>query len=208
MRKGELREKILVVLLIVTFTLAVTSLLKSAGVLPKSLNNEDLPKTVTIQSEPSPPSDAKIVEDVEPAPEYYCLALNIYHESRSDNFVGRVAVADVVLNRVAHQRFPDNICDVVKQSVYIENWKGNYVPKRNMCQFSWYCDGKTDKPMEIEAWIQAFEMAKMILDQGLYVGLTEGATHYHTVSIRPDWTRDRGMIYQGTIGLHEFYRWE
>lgn len=207
MRKGELRDIIFVTLLVVVFTLAVISLLKSAIEVGDE-KNEDLSKTITIQSEPSPPSDATIVEAVEIDPAYECLALNIYYESRSDNLAGRAAVADVVLNRVADDFYPDDVCSVVKQTVWIENWKGNIVPKRNMCQFSWFCDGRSDEPRNAEAYLDAYELAQQVLEDGLYLGITEGATHYHAPYVRPKWVSDRGMNYVGAIGAHEFYRWE
>jgi len=78
--------------------------------------------------------------------ERLCLSLNVYHESRSDNLAGRISVADVVLNRVDSQHFPDTICGVVHQAKTRVNWKGNVVPVRGMCHFSWYCDGLSDEP--------------------------------------------------------------
>ena len=44
-----------------------------------------------------------------------CMALNIYHEARGDNYAGKVAVSDVVLNRVNDTRYPNTICDVIYQ---------------------------------------------------------------------------------------------
>lgn len=136
-----------------------------------------------------------------------CLALNIYHESRSDNFAGKLAVADVTINRVESNLFPNSICDVVKQTVIKVNWKGNKVPVRNKCQFSWYCDGKSDDPFEEFAWEEAQSIAKLFLTSDKYKGVTEGATHYHTQKVNPDWVDDRGMQLVGVIGEHKFYRW-
>lgn len=163
---------------------------------------------VVIGPEPVTPADEQIVEDVEPDPAYECLALNIYFESRSDNLAGRAAVADVVLNRVDDDFYPDDICSVVKQTVYVENWKGNIVPKRNMCQFSWYCDGLSDDPKDTNSFIEALELAHEVIDEGKWRGITEGSTHYHAPYVRPKWVNDRGMNYIGAVGAHEFYRWE
>ena len=99
-------------------------------------------------------------------PEAYCLAENIYFESRSDSVAGQVAVADVVLNRVRDRRYPATICEVVKQGPVKESWKTRqdpdlpdhervYFPIRNMCQFSWYCDGKAENIADKTAWAQA-----------------------------------------------------
>ena len=134
-----------------------------------------------------------------------CLALNIYHESRGDSLAGQAAVADVVLNRVKESRYPDTVCGVVKQAVLVENWKGNIVPKRNQCQFSWFCDGLSDEPRDLDAWSEAYTLAEETMN-GAWRGITEGSTHYHAAHMRAVWSNDRGMKYTGTIGQHEFYK--
>ena len=135
-----------------------------------------------------------------------CLALNVYHESRSDNFSGRIAVADVVINRVNSKYFPDTICGVVQHSKTRINWKGNEVPVRGMCHFSWFCDGLSDEPREEDSWEEAQIIAEIILNGG-FRGISEGATHYHATYVTPNWISDRGMVPVGRIGLHKFYRW-
>ena len=75
------------------------------------------------------------------ADEVECLALNIYHEARNQPTAGKLAVAQVTLNRVKHDRFPNTICGVVYQGYYLNN-----NPIKHKCQFSWWCDGKSDKP--------------------------------------------------------------
>ena len=76
--------------------------------------------------------------------EMHCLATNIYHEARGESNEGKFAVGNVTMNRVDSNRFPDSICEVVYQAEYRVNWKGDQVPRRHRCQFSWYCDGKSD----------------------------------------------------------------
>ena len=71
-----------------------------------------------------------------------CLALNVYHEAKNQSFIGQVAVAQVVMNRVRDTRYPNTVCDVVKQGATYK-WKPDF-PIKNRCQFSWYCDGKSD----------------------------------------------------------------
>ena len=87
------------------------------------------------------------------ASDAHCLAMNIYHEGRSDNLAGQYAVADVVLNRVESKRYPNTVCEVVYQARMKPSWKDpdKLIPIKNKCQFSWYCDGKDDYPHEIEA---------------------------------------------------------
>jgi spore germination cell wall hydrolase CwlJ-like protein len=138
--------------------------------------------------------------------ELLCLSLNVYHESRSDNLAGRISVADVVLNRVDSTLFPNTVCGVVHQAKTRVNWKGNVVPVRGMCHFSWYCDGMSDEPLEEDAWEDAQIVAELALNGG-WRGISEGATHYHATYVEPNWINDRGMVPVGRIGEHKFYRW-
>lgn len=138
----------------------------------------------------------------EQRPEMYCLAQNIYYEARGSNRADRIAVADVVLNRVQDTRYPDTVCGVVRQGE--RNADGSMV--RNRCQFSWYCDGRSDWPRDTGAWIDAQQIAYNMITWDDGRGLTEGATHYHANYVSPRWARDLQMV--GRIGVHIFYRWE
>lgn len=135
-------------------------------------------------------------------PEAWCLAQNIYHEARGSNKADRIAVADVVLNRVNDVRYPNTVCEVVRQGKKDRN--GNMI--RNQCQFSWYCDGKSDQPTDRDSWADAQQLAYVILHLNTFRGITDGATHYHANWISdPRWVKD--MDSKGTIGNHKFYRW-
>ncbi len=123
-----------------------------------------------------------------------CLALNIYHEARGEPLKGQVAVAQVVLNRVAHVRFPNEICAVIKD--------GGEWP-RGFCQFSWWCDGLSDAPLESKAWRESMALAGEILS-GAHNDPTRGALWYHATSVAPAWRRDFDRT--GRIGDHIFYR--
>jgi spore germination cell wall hydrolase CwlJ-like protein len=131
----------------------------------------------------------------------WCLAQNIYYESRGSSLADQAAVADVVLNRVQDSRYPDSICEVVQQGRY----HANGLPKRNQCQFSWWCDGKSDYPTNKEAWVFAQQTAYNILYYNEYRGITEGSTHYHADYVKPKWIRELHLV--GRIGEHIFYRW-
>jgi N-acetylmuramoyl-L-alanine amidase len=133
-----------------------------------------------------------------PNQDVVCLALNIYHEARSESLAGQYAVADVVLNRVESRNYPDDVCSVVYQA---RMWEGH--PVRDKCQFSWYCDGKSDTPKETDAWYRSLMIAVNILHQNKFRGLTEGATHYHTNYVNPKWNKSMDFI--GRIGDHLFY---
>ena len=166
----------------------------------------------------------KLTNDIPPHllnrdPQAVCMALNIYYESRSDNLAGQYAVADVVLNRVQDSRYPNSICEEIKEGPVRESWKTKqdpdlseseriFNPIRNMCQFSWWGDGKRDGPKDETGWAQAQYVAGNIMYNGKYRGITEGATHYHATYVKPKWRFDRGMNHIGRIGSHIFYRWD
>lgn len=116
----------------------------------------------------------------------YCLAQNIYFEAANQPDAGRMAVAHVVLNRVQDGQFPDTVCDVIYQAKWGKNWKGNEVPLRNKCQFSWFCDGKSDEPTDSVTWMESIKLAGWIID-GSYPDITEGALYYHTTTVDPYW---------------------
>jgi len=116
----------------------------------------------------------------------YCLAQNIYFEAANQPQAGRMAVAHVVLNRVEDGQFPNTVCDVIYQAKWGKNWKGNDYPIRNKCQFSWFCDGKSDEPTDSVTWMESIKLAGWILD-GSYPDITEGALWYHTTKVDPYW---------------------
>ena len=125
--------------------------------------------------------------------EIECLALNIYFEARSEPDLGKVAVAQVVMNRVASKRFPASICGVVRQGGEV---------KRHRCQFSWWCDGKSDRPRNRSAWQKSLELARDIY-WGRSEDPTNGALWYHADYVSPYW---RTAFDQGPkIGRHIFY---
>lgn len=128
--------------------------------------------------------------------EINCLALNVYHESRSEGLEGQIAVAQVTMNRVEHSWFPDTVCSVVKQGYH----KG-----LGKCQFSWYCDGRGDKPHERLAWINALDVADLVYHDNVD-DPTQGALFYHTTWVRPIWRKR--LDYFKTIGIHKFYHWD
>jgi spore germination cell wall hydrolase CwlJ-like protein len=135
-------------------------------------------------------------------PQVQCMALNVYYEARGSNLADKAAVADVVLNRVNDSRYPNTVCEVVKQGMQDSN--GNM--RRNKCQFSWYCDGKHDRPQDQDRWVEAQGIAWNMVEEGKYRGITEGATHYHATYVNPRWASTLQLV--GSIGAHIFYRWE
>ena len=140
--------------------------------------------------------------------EVLCLADNIYHEARSEPTAGQLGVAAVTINRVNDDRFPNTICEVVKQGPTKPSWKtGEPIPIRNRCQFSWYCDGKSDDPQDLTTYQGIYDLSYEIVYGNIdLVDLTDGATHYHATSVNPSWAKTKTKV--GRIGNHIFYRWE
>ena len=84
------------------------------------------------------------------------------------------------------------------------SWKPDF-PVRHRCQFSWYCDGKSDKVYDEDAYKQALTIAHGVYYDNLD-DFVEGATHYHAVYVLPEWAESKTPVVQ--IGQHMFYRWE
>lgn len=132
----------------------------------------------------------------------FCLAQNIYFESGNQPLAGRIAVAQVTVNRMYDEQFPDNICDVVYQAKMKTNWLGDSVPIRHKCQFSWFCDGKSDIPTDSITWVQCVWLAGRVL-KNYYPDITEGALWYHSNQVRPYWSKQLNRTV--TIDNHLFY---
>lgn len=123
----------------------------------------------------------------------HCLTMAVYYEAATEPDAGQRAVAQVVLNRVAHPAYPDTVCGVVFQGS--ERGTG--------CQFSFACDGSLARKPARAAWNRAALVAREALAGEVYapVGL---ATHYHTLHVHPYWADSLQSL--GTIGAHRFYR--
>lgn len=115
-----------------------------------------------------------------------CMALNVYHEARNQSLAGQVAVAQVTMNRVLSDKYPDSVCEVVYQHK----------------QFSWYWDGKSDEPLEEAAWQRAQMVAAGALGGSGHSNL-KGALHYHAIYVEPYWSEDMQLV--AHIDDHLFY---
>ena len=121
-----------------------------------------------------------------------CLALNVYFEARSEaSVLSQFAVAQVTMNRVQSDKYPDTLCGVV--------WQRK--------QFSWTHDGKSDKPHEREAWVRAQWVANVTLDNPKKnVGLLPtNALNYHADYVQPAWSKSKSLTRITKIGKHYFY---
>ena len=138
-----------------------------------------------------------------------CLALNMYHEARGQGSAGLLGVTAVVFNRVKDKRFPNTVCEVVEQGPTRESWKknGEFFPIRHKCQFSWYCDGRSDIPKEIDTYTRLLTIARSIVYNKIaFIDITDGALFYHAYYVRPAWAKVKRRTTR--IGDHIFYRWE
>ena len=138
-----------------------------------------------------------------------CLAKNMYYEARNQGLAGQLAVSLVVMNRVKDSRYPNTVCGVVEQGPTRESWKkdGTYYPIKNRCQFSWFCDGKSDDPKEPTTYGRLLDLSLVLVyDDIQIVDFTEGATHYHADYVFPAWRKSKTKTVE--IADHIFYRWE
>jgi spore germination cell wall hydrolase CwlJ-like protein len=137
----------------------------------------------------------------------HCLATNIYFEARHQDDYEKEAIANVVINRARDKSFPDTICGVVYQAVRDSN--GN--PLRDKCQFSWYCDGKSDKIKDAAAYDDDFNLALTIIlnreeegpDNVYTYDNTNNSLWYHAHYVKPYWATS--YTFQERIGAHLFY---
>jgi len=121
-----------------------------------------------------------------------CLAMAIYHEARGEPIAGQYAVAQVVMNRVHDPRYPSDACSVV--------YEGGET--RHECQFSFFCDGKSDQPTDYVPWHVAQLIAAAVYE-GRAAPVVGEATHYHTRRVHPGWTRSGYVV--ATVNDHVFY---
>ena len=138
-----------------------------------------------------------------------CLADNVYHEARGQGAAGQIAVIFVTLNRVADSRYPNSICGVVKQGPHKPSWTGSgeMIPVRHKCQFSWYCDGKSDEIGNDSVYQNIYTLTELMINGTIHsIDITEGATHYHADYVMPSWAKTKTKTIE--IEDHIFYRWE
>ncbi|RJY10220.1 cell wall hydrolase [Aurantiacibacter aquimixticola] len=123
-----------------------------------------------------------------------CMAQAIYYEAASESDAGQRAVAQIVLNRVAHPSYPRTVCGVVYQGS----------ERSTGCQFTFTCDGALARTPSRSGWARASRHAREALS-GLVYAPVGTATHYHTLAVNPYWASSLQSV--GVIGAHIFYRW-
>ncbi len=125
--------------------------------------------------------------------EELCLTQAVYFEARGEPLIGQVAIAEVVLNRVVNSRYPDDACEVVFQNQHLPN----------RCQFSFACDGKSDRPSDPRAWERSLKIVALVM-AGERSGVAKRATHYHASYVSPYWRLRLNKV--GEVGRHIFYK--
>ena len=124
-----------------------------------------------------------------------CMADNIYYEAGMEPAEGKIAVGQIVMNRVAHPDYPKDPCQVIYQR--------NVFYSKTVCQFTWYCDGSVARrPVREDLWNESYEAAKMVLLEGFRLPSLQGALFYHADYVNPQWKKVR----VAKIGRHIFYR--
>jgi spore germination cell wall hydrolase CwlJ-like protein len=123
-----------------------------------------------------------------------CLTRNIYWEAASEPFEGKVAVAQVTMNRLASGRFGDSVCGVIYQK--------NVIYERVICQFSWVCETthKT-RPVYQPLWAESELVAKKVLLENFRLPGLKEALYYHADYVSPGWKKPK----LDKIGHHIFY---
>jgi spore germination cell wall hydrolase CwlJ-like protein len=123
--------------------------------------------------------------------EVECLARNIYFEAAAEPRAGKIAVAEVTMNRVKDKQYPKTVCAVVHQKT------------KGTCQFSWVCQGKTKVHKRSRAWEESIDIAENILISKREYGIIGDAMYFHATYVDPSWAEQKKLIRK--IGNHIFY---
>ena len=149
--------------------------------------------------------------------EMHCLAKNIYFEARGESNRGKVAVANVTMNRVDSPHYPNSICGVVYQAKHSTWWLEHHnrlVPVRYQCQFSWYCDGKADTlyltnangeviKANMQSWLDSLRIAEDSIRGEVKKVIPTNALWYHADFVNPYWSSSYVPVMK--VGRHIFY---
>ena len=80
-------------------------------------------------------------------------------------------------------------------------------PIRHKCQFSWFCDGKSDEPKNVKEYEQMLNFSLTMLSNSyILIDITDGALFYHADYVKPSWAKTKHRTTE--IGDHIFYTWD
>ena len=171
---------------IISATLMLIALLSAVMLLHWAVNN----KLSTVE----PAGTAQVTAEMRER-QLGCLAKNIYHEAGGEPFEGKVAVAQVTMNRVANSQFPGDVCKVIYQK--------NVFYERVVCQFSWTCDREVAfKPTNRANYNESMIAAQKVLLEDFRLPSLKDALYYHADYINPGWKK----VQVAKIGRHIFYK--
>lgn len=149
--------------------------------------------------------DLRTKKETTPAPfitvkdrerQLYCMAKNVYWEAGGEPAEGKIAVAQIVMNRVASGQFPEDPCQVIYQKTVLHN--------RTVCQFSWLCENTHKiRPVHQKNWDESYHAARMVLMEGYRLPILRDALYFHADYITPPQWR---KIRVAKIGRHVFYK--
>jgi len=167
-------------------TLMIVALYASISLLNWAMNNK-LSRTEVIQT-------SQVTAEMRER-QLGCLAKNIYHEAGGEPFEGKVAVAQVTMNRAASSQFPGDVCKVIYQK--------NMFYERIVCQFSWVCDREVAfKPTNRANYNESMIAAQKVLLEDYRLPSLKNALYYHADYINPGWKKEQ----VAKIGHHIFYK--
>jgi spore germination cell wall hydrolase CwlJ-like protein len=150
--------------------------------------------TATVAQEVTAPEATKRVI---PTNDLQCMAENIYYEAANQSYAGKIAVGQVVLNRVKTPGYPRTICGVI--------YDGSQNVKTTACQFSWTCAEHKGIDKSSNYWAESQKAAKELLTKkDQLIDITEGALNYHANYVKPAWSKTLTFVAQ--IDQHLFYR--
>lgn len=153
----------------------------------KSLSDLDLSSVTTIKEYRAELKDRER--------KLLCMTKNVYWEAASEPAEGKLAVAQVVMNRTESGKFPADPCQVIMQK--------NVIYEKVLCQFSWYCeDNHKSKPVHQKLWNESMEASKMVLVDGFRIPELKDALYYHADYVNPQWNKKKIT----KIGRHIFYK--
>lgn len=126
-----------------------------------------------------------------------CLARNIYYEARGESFEGQMAVAQVTLNRVNSNQFPNSICAVVEEKTIARGY--------TVCQFSWVCEPWNNQRLKLSKDNISYRIAELaILGQYSLPWITEDTFWFHATHVKPKWRHIHDKV--ARVDNHIFYK--
>ena len=160
----------------------------------------DTQATLAVTSSKNTDEKTEVEYSLVDSSELECMSKNIYFEAALESTAGKMAVAQVTMNRVRSVHYPNTVCGVITQGKHYASGH----PVRDRCQFSWYCDGKHDEPHKGSMWKESQEVAKYVLTTLDLMDITDGATHYHADYIAsPRWAHPSRKTVE--IDTHIFF---